>query len=100
MFREITPEDYELLLQLDEGLPCRRGAEQTASLARRIDELPTAGAPSLAGEVCMVCLVAFDSSDKVVELPCGHRYHRSCIAKWLLESRATCPLCGTQVLAT
>ena len=30
-------------------------------------------------------------------LPCGHAYHESCVAKWLLERKGSCPYCRSAV---
>lgn len=91
LFREITPEDYEMLLQLDESI-----VRPTTSRAH-VDDLPEVRSEDFAGENCAVCLVAFDTADPVVVLPCKHVFHRSCISRWLMERRASCPLCGCEV---
>lgn len=49
---------------------------------------------------CAVCLSGNETSDSggasenVVGLPCGHRFHNSCIRKWLHNGSARCPLCN------
>eukprot|EP00746_Dinoflagellata_sp_MGD_P072130 gnl/MRDRNA2_/MRDRNA2_29301_c0_seq1.p1 gnl/MRDRNA2_/MRDRNA2_29301_c0~~gnl/MRDRNA2_/MRDRNA2_29301_c0_seq1.p1 ORF type:complete len:424 (+),score=70.02 gnl/MRDRNA2_/MRDRNA2_29301_c0_seq1:109-1380(+) len=44
-------------------------------------------------EVCGVCLVDFEAGDVLRKLtPCGHRFHRQCIDRWLLEAATTCPV--------
>jgi hypothetical protein len=42
---------------------------------------------------CTICLDEFTAGVKVRELPCGHVFHSNCIAKWLIERSAVCPLC-------
>mmetsp|Transcript_114085 Transcript_114085/g.317593 ORF Transcript_114085/g.317593 Transcript_114085/m.317593 type:complete len:430 (+) Transcript_114085:1-1290(+) len=91
LFREITPEDYDLLLQLDENV-----VRPTASRAS-VDNLPAASQGDLMGKSCPVCLAHFDCYDAVVKLPCQHLFHRSCIAKWLVERKSVCPLCCAEV---
>jgi len=93
LFRDITPEDYDLLILLDEQVK-----KPTASDAS-VKSLPVVGAGEFLGETCTVCLFAFEGTDTVVELPCGHFFHRSCIAKWLMEQRRVCPLCGCELSA-
>jgi hypothetical protein len=44
------------------------------------------------GEACSVCTEAFQSSERVVELPCQHCFHSPCIKPWLAEHN-TCPVC-------
>lgn len=92
LFREITPDDYETLLRLDETV------SRPIASAASIESLPTACARDLLGEECAVCLAAFESQDLVATLPCRHHFHRSCIAKWLSECRRSCPLCGNDAL--
>ncbi|KAG1665412.1 hypothetical protein FOA52_005754 [Chlamydomonas sp. UWO 241] len=45
-----------------------------------------------AGEACTVCTESFQSSERVVELPCQHCFHGDCIKPWLAEHN-TCPVC-------
>jgi len=42
---------------------------------------------------CTICLDEFTQSARCRQLPCGHVFHSSCIAKWLIERQANCPLC-------
>jgi hypothetical protein len=44
--------------------------------------------------VCVICTEDFEVGDDLSLLPCKHRhrFHRSCIVKWLARSRL-CPLC-------
>lgn len=88
--REITPEDYDLLLQLDKAV-----AKPTVR-RDRLEDLPSVHTKEFMGGDCTVCLMAYEADDNVALLPCSHRFHRSCIAKWLAECRRTCPLCGVE----
>lgn len=42
---------------------------------------------------CTICLDEFDPGARVRQLPCGHVFHSTCIARWLIERHAVCPLC-------
>ncbi|CAK0882241.1 unnamed protein product [Prorocentrum cordatum] len=89
LYREITPNDYETLLRLDDTI-----ARPTVS-AGGLGSLPLAPCDDFLGEQCSVCLAAFEAADEVNSLPCGHHFHRACIGKWLGECSRQCPLCGT-----
>ena len=45
---------------------------------------------------CSICLDEMDCSAPVVELRCAHRFHRTCLEKWLLCA-TRCPLCNLDV---
>lgn len=49
---------------------------------------------------CVICLETFQRGDRLRLLPCGHRFHCSCIDKWLSGSfshdnclNSSCPTC-------
>uniref|UniRef100_A0A6T9E0I7 RING-type domain-containing protein n=1 Tax=Noctiluca scintillans TaxID=2966 RepID=A0A6T9E0I7_NOCSC len=86
LFRDIQPEDYDLLLQLDDKIPRRTATKASV-------EGLGAVSPNL-GERCTVCLTEYEMSDSVALLPCGHTFHRMCISRWLLERRSACPICA------
>lgn len=46
------------------------------------------------GEVdsCVVCHEAYKDNDDIIELPCKHVFHETCIVPWL-EGHNTCPVC-------
>lgn len=41
---------------------------------------------------CAICLNFDESEDKVVEMPCKHKYHQKCISQWVSKVN-NCPLC-------
>jgi len=90
--RDITPNDYEILLQLDESV-----ARPTASKAG-VEGLMVSAAKEFLGGSCVVCQSTFEPEDIVVALRCGHHFHSNCISKWLLERCQWCPLCGADAL--
>ena len=66
-----------------------------------INALPLSEDPPPDGEVCAICC---DIEEQVTEggagaqsrwrvLPCGHRFHPSCVDDWLRKSSGTCPTC-------
>ncbi|KAL3944469.1 MAG: hypothetical protein SGBAC_001446 [Bacillariaceae sp.] len=46
---------------------------------------------------CSICLDDFCAGQRVRQLPCGHVFHSTCIARWLVERNAVCPLCKLDV---
>lgn len=90
--RDLSPNDYELLLQLDESV-----ARPTAKKAS-VDSLDRRGDEDFLGETCVICLHAFEMNDDVTALPCAHFFHRECVSKWLLERCRSCPICGIEAL--
>ena len=47
-------------------------------------------------DLCSICLSNFENNEKIVELPCKHKYHENCIKPWL-ENTRVCPLCRDNV---
>jgi len=86
--RDITPEDYEMLLQLDEALERPLPAKESEKLQ------PVATTEEHLGETCAICLHAFERTDSLSALPCSHAFHEDCISKWMMQRCASCPLCG------
>lgn len=96
MTRDLTPEDYELLLLLDEGV-IKKVPTLAPGCASRLPrpETPAAGWQT---QACSVCLCTVEEGDDVRALPsCGHVFHAACIEQWLVSSKANCPLCGREV---
>ena len=92
--RDITPEDYELLLQLDDDV-----APKTVS-QELLNKLETA-TPSklrLTGELCSICMEQFKVEDLLKKLTCGHCFHSPCVDRWLTYSSCACPLDGLPVV--
>lgn len=47
---------------------------------------------------CAVCIDEIAVGSDATQLPCGHHFHTPCIAPWLTERQAKCPLCKYDVL--
>ncbi|CAK0906469.1 unnamed protein product, partial [Prorocentrum cordatum] len=76
MFRELSPDDFEMLAKLDEHLPKRNIVQRTT-----VDTLPQHHAQDCDVTECGVCLVALEPTTRVSALPCGHAFHPHCIAR-------------------
>lgn len=43
---------------------------------------------------CSICLEEYEEGDKLIALPCGHRFHANCVTSWFRTSAdMACPLC-------
>ncbi|EFA77316.1 hypothetical protein PPL_12527 [Heterostelium album PN500] len=92
--RELTPEDYELLLLLDNSVKPKTTPKEV------LRTLPTVKF-SLSNtnhsncDTCMVCLNEFNPNETVTNLPkCNHIFHGECINNWLANSSRNCPIDG------
>jgi len=96
MFRDIKPEDYDLLNKLDETVPKTNTATKSV-----VEQLPRVLPGSLKkAEECGVCLMPFAPDVPVAKLPCEHAFHVACIEKWLTQCKNSCPICTTPMTPT
>ncbi|CAO2832936.1 unnamed protein product [Amaranthus hypochondriacus] len=47
-------------------------------------------------ERCVICQMEYKRRDRLMTLPCKHKYHVGCGTKWLSINKA-CPICYTEV---
>jgi len=47
---------------------------------------------------CSVCQSAYQVNQCYRTLSCNHVFHKSCIDRWLLSGKTTCPMCRTEVI--
>ena len=90
MLREITADDYETLLQLDETV------QKRVIPSEEVHDLPVAISDGDDGK-CGVCLSSFVPNEELKELKCSHRFHAACIDKWLLNFSNICPIDGLHI---
>jgi len=91
MTRELTPNDYELLSNLDS----LRNSERKGGLSEtEISVLPTNVVAGNNTKVlnCCICLEDQVTGQLVRRLPCMHAFHCECIDRWLQE-KSSCPIC-------
>ncbi|VVA10482.1 PREDICTED: E3 ubiquitin-ligase [Prunus dulcis] len=90
----------------------------TGTVNTLVANMPTVAAVELEAAICSVCAQGFyhdqcsddDEEEEEEEkmngiaigvgkqVPCGHVYHETCIAKWLFNSNS-CPLCRSPILS-
>lgn len=85
--RDLTPEDYELLLRLDEQVAPKTVSSTTIKnfKTETIDE-------TSAGALCAICMEVYEIGQTRKFLPCNHEFHSSCIEMWLTNSSVNCPI--------
>ncbi|KAJ4759453.1 RING/U-box superfamily protein [Rhynchospora pubera] len=50
-------------------------------------------------EECIICCMKYENKEKLIILPCNHKYHNTCVTKWLKINK-TCPVCGKEVFGS
>ena len=94
--RDISPEDYQVLLELDERVPKKTLAKEDVDAFVRATF--TAADPAVD---CGICLCDLEVGDDFVRLPCKHTFHDECITKWLTEYNTKCPFkCSDELKKT
>lgn len=92
--RDLTPEDYELLLLLDDSIAPKTVSSAALESIRPLS-VETMG---VLGELCTICMEQFEASEMTKKLlVCGHVFHATCIDHWLSSSSQNCPLDGLAV---
>ncbi|KAG5485146.1 hypothetical protein CUR178_08118 [Leishmania enriettii] len=86
-YREINPDDYDALLELDKGTRQPLGEENLRNLP-----VEYFSARARKNHSCPVCLRAFLASSRCIALPCGHIMHHRCGYRWLSEFSDACPI--------
>jgi hypothetical protein len=89
--REITPEDFDLLLQLDAFVEVKTLPKAV------IDNLKTEKVENEMANPCMICMDEYKIGEMVKYLKCGHFFHSSCLRTWLTVNSNKCPLDGQEV---
>lgn len=90
--RELTPEDYELLLRLDESVAPKTIDKSVLNLFKTDSVTDNA-----AGDMCPVCMEPYEIGQNRKCLPCNHVFHSKCIDMWLENSSRNCPIDGLPV---
>ena len=87
--RDLTPNDYETLLLLDENNKKKTISNKKLDTFEErkvnlIDEREI--------KICSICMEEFKIDEIIRILPCKHEFHKDCIDYWLLEKSIKCPL--------
>jgi len=92
-FRDIDPEDFELLRLLDETNP----RTNQGALMSTIGSLPRIEACRCLSSTCGICLEPFAADALLTQLPCQHPFCTQCIEVWLTTCKSNCPICQTNI---
>ena len=98
--RDLLPEDYDLLLRLDDKVSKKTvGSARLKNLRTKLLTLEDVSGEDteLAGTVCAVCMEVYCVDEVAKWLPCEHVFHKTCIDMWLSNSGSQCPLDGLEV---
>lgn len=91
-FRDVTPEDYDILLRLDESVQ-----NKTVSEKILVSLKTDTASKDHVDDVCAVCMENYKFGQTRKILPCKHVFHSDCIATWLRGSSNKCPLDGREL---
>ncbi len=99
--RDITSDDYDLLLTLDDNV-AKPGIHKLHPSWLKSHAFPVKSVTDmkLVGQsTCGVCLAEFAIGDFRRMLPCQHIFHAACVDRWLVKEQDLCPTCKEPVLA-
>lgn len=84
--RDISPEDFQVLLELDEQVPKKTLSKDDVAQFIRVKFVE-----GMESVDCGVCLCDVEVGEEFVKLPCKHTFHDECITRWLTEYNTKCP---------
>jgi len=86
---QLTPLQKEIL----------RVSRRKSEIMAKVESIVQNVVPEGEVESCSICFDDMDKMSHVVQLPCGHRFHKKCVTKWLSsgEPRQRCPLCNLKI---
>lgn len=90
--RDILPEDYDVLLQLDDRVSKKTIDETTLNKFKK-----EAVREADITQRCTICQENYIEEQFQKILPCGHRFHDTCIDEWLSTASLNCPIDGLPV---
>jgi hypothetical protein len=89
--RDLTPEDYEMLLLLDTIV------EKKTTSSGVLDSMRESEVDEKIEGDCSICITTFELGERIKHLRCDHMFHVDCISEWLSKHSQTCPLCNCTV---
>lgn len=86
--RDLTPEDYDMLLRLDEARVKPKTMSEDKLSAFKTETVESNDEL----EVCPICMDLYEKGQIKKFLPCQHAFHIDCIDSWLKNSSMNCPI--------
>jgi E3 ubiquitin-protein ligase ZSWIM2 len=95
MLRDLGPDDYDALLQLDDDVTNTRDEKLLPEQARSLKKHSWTRRNEVmeSCDTCAICMEVFVEGTEVNSLPlCNHFFHVPCAFRWLTECKAVCPI--------
>lgn len=89
--RDLSPNDYEMLLQLDEAVQKKTLSTETIN---KLCPQRSMNVDQDAGGKCTICQCEYESGETLQSTPCAHTFHSDCLVQWLTKSSTKCALCN------
>ena len=51
---------------------------------------------SFSQDLCVICREELKNGDTLYRAPCGHKFHKKCLKRWLQEDNR-CPMCNDRI---
>ena len=81
----------------EEVLLCPEVLEEMRTISRRYALQRGCAATAGGTNCCAICHAATAGRDCLRVSACGHEFHAACLSRWVIDYRATCPLCRATV---
>uniref|UniRef100_A0A0B6ZUE4 RING-type domain-containing protein n=1 Tax=Arion vulgaris TaxID=1028688 RepID=A0A0B6ZUE4_9EUPU len=97
--RDLTPEDYDMLLRLDDTVKPKTVSESVLEKLRT-EQIGPNGPDQGSCDwepMCTICMESYVVGQERKFLPCDHDFHTTCIDRWLTNSSLNCPLDGLPI---
>lgn len=93
VFFSSSPEDYEMLLRLDERVQRKTVDKNLLNTLQTIQVNETH-----LNDQCTICMENYHLGQELKLLPCKHLFHLNCIDVYLKEFSTQCPLDNLSII--
>ena len=88
---------FSFLLKFTANILLSNWANVLKFVAEGSSYLPIEDIESPTERECSVCLEPLKNSNELIQLLCGHIFHKDCVYKWISEKN-TCPNCRKSII--